>query len=109
MRYSSDFRNRAIAVAKSTGNQSETARLFGISRQTLHDWLREEAIPPSQYWTRRRKIDRAALVAHVRAYPDALLRERAAHFGVSHQSLWMMLKKLKITKKNDEVSGSELR
>jgi transposase len=47
----------------------------------------------------QRKLDKAALAAHVRDYPDALLRERAAHFGVHINAIWTALKKLKVTKK----------
>lgn len=50
---------------------------------------------------RRRKLCKTALSAHVRDHPDALLRERAEHFGVAHQSIWVALKALKISKKND--------
>ncbi len=39
----------------------------------------------------------------VRDFPDALLRERAAHFGVTINAIWVALKKLAITKKNDQI------
>jgi hypothetical protein len=39
----------------------------------------------------------------VRDFPDALLRERTAHFGVSVNAIWVAMKTLKITKKNDKI------
>jgi hypothetical protein len=37
-------------------------------------------------------LDKAALAAHVRDFPDALLKERAAHFGVHINAIWVALK-----------------
>jgi hypothetical protein len=69
----------------------------------LYNWMQREDLTPVHRETRRRKIDSAALAAHVRDLPDAYLRERAAHFGVSTPSLWAALRRLKIVKKNDTL------
>jgi transposase len=47
----------------------------------------------------RCKLDKPAFATHVHDYPDALLNERAAHFRGCINAIWMVLKKLKITKK----------
>jgi hypothetical protein len=47
------------------------------------------------------------LVVHVRAHPDALLRERAAEFGVSSVAIFKALRQLDIRKKNDAVRGNK--
>ena len=61
--------------------------LFGISRSTLYSWLDRPSLPPSQGGPRRRKLDRQAFERHVAEHPDALQRERAAHFKVSAVSV----------------------
>ena len=103
MTYSLDLRERAISFVKQGGSKSEAARVFGIKRQTLYNWLEAKDLAPKRCGSRRRKLDKAALAAHVRAYPDAILRERAAHFGVRINSIWVALGKLNISKKNDAL------
>jgi hypothetical protein len=48
----------------------------------------------------------AALAQHVAQYNDMYLAERAAHFGMSINGIWMALKRLDTTrKKNVAVHG----
>ncbi len=77
----------------------EAARLFRISPNTLHVWLRSPDLAPKTHGARRGKIDKAALTRHVEDHPDALLRERAAHFGVHPNAIWEMMRKLGFVKK----------
>ena len=101
MTYSIDLRERAIRYVNEGGKVTEAARLFGIHRQTLHQWLRAKDLRPKVCGPRRRKLDKQALAAHVRDYPDAYLRERAEHFGVHVNAIWVALRGLDIRKKND--------
>jgi transposase len=105
MSYSVDMRERAVSYVRSGGKQLEACRIFRIGRTTLYYWLRSEDLKPKGFVPRRRKLDKTALAAHVRDYPDALLRERAVHFGVTPVAVWRALKRQNITKKNDAVSG----
>ena len=50
-----------------------------------------------------RDRDKQELAEHVRAHPDMLLRERAAHFGVRVNAIWVALKRLRIAKKNEAL------
>lgn len=77
----------------------EAARLFKISPNTLYVWLRSPDLTPKKHGSRQGKIDKAALIAHVEAHPDALLRERAAYFGVNTNAIWEMMRKLGFVKK----------
>ena len=103
MTYSLDLRERAVRCVSDGVSQTEVARIFGIHPKTLFNWLRLEDLRPKKHGPRRRKLDKAALAAHVRDYPDAYLHERAAHFGVSHQAIWTALRAMKIGKKNDQI------
>jgi transposase len=103
MTYSLDMRERAVCYVRDGGLRSEACRLFGIDRKTLYGWLRAQDLAPKRCGPRRRKLDKAALAAHVRDHADALLRERAAHFGVSGVAIWKALRQLKISKKNDAL------
>ena len=103
MSYSVDLRECAVGYVRGGGGLAQAARLFQISRTTLYRWLGAPDLRPKPAKERRRKLDKAALAAHVRDFPEALLRERAAHFGVTINAVWVALKKLAITKKNDPV------
>ncbi len=82
--------------------------MFGVSRPTLYRWLSTSEMEPAPVPRRRnRKLDKAKLAAHVRAHPDALLRERAEHFGVRVNAVWVALRTLNIRKKNDAVRGNK--
>ena|ERR1700683_5173448 len=101
MSYSLDFRKRVVAYVKQGGSKVEASRIFGIERRTLYHWLSAKDLSAHPAKTRQRKLDKAVLAAHVRDYPDWVLRERAEHFGVHINSIWSALQKLRITKKND--------
>lgn len=101
--YSADLRERAINYVRHGGHRTEAARLFSVSSKTISRWLNAPELQPKKMMARRRKLDKAALAAHVHDFPDALLRDRAAHFGVAINAIWVALKKLSITKENDEV------
>ena len=69
----------------------------------------ERPLRSRRHTPRRRKLDKTVLVKHVRAHPDALLRERAAEFGVSSVAIFKALRQLQVTKKNDAVRGESFR
>jgi len=103
MSYSLDFRERVVKQVHSGSSVSEVSRLFGISRRTLHYWLRREDLSATKVTTRHNKLDMGALDRHVTDHPDLYLRERAAHFGVQVSTMHYALKRLQVCKKNDEV------
>jgi transposase len=96
-----DFRKRVVSYIKEGGSKAEASRIFGIERRTIYHWLSANDLSPRPAKTRKRKLDKKALAAHVRDNPDWILRERAEHFGVRINSVWVALQKLGIRKKND--------
>ena len=109
MTYSTDLRRRVIARVRSGDGKSAACRLFGISRSTLHSWLNRADLSPSQNGFRHRKLNRKDFERHVADHPDALQRERAAHFKVSTSSIRHALKRMGATrKKNRPVTSKEI-
>jgi transposase len=100
MTYSVDFRKKVAAFVRDGGGQAEAARRFGISLWCVRDWLQRKNLAPQQKGVpRQRKLDKEALRAHVRDYPDALLRERAVYFGVYINAIHVAMKQMKLTHK----------
>jgi transposase len=103
MTYSVDLRERVVSYVENGGLKSEAARVFNVGRRTVHRWLAADDLQPRPAQQRHRKLDKAALAAHVRDHDDMLLRERAAHFGVHVNAIWVALRQMDIRKKNDEI------
>lgn len=101
MSYSVDLRERVVGYVRSGGSPDVAATLFKVGRSTIYRWLDAPDLHPRPAKERKRKLDKAALAAHVRDFPDLLLRERAVHFGVTVNSIWSALKKLNAAQKND--------
>lgn len=100
MTYSVDLRRKVVAFVRDGGSQREAARHFDISLWCVRDWLTRKDLKPQQKGVpRQRKLDKQAVRAHVRDHPEAILRERAAHFGVHVSSMGWALHRLKLTRK----------
>ena len=94
MTYPAQLRRKVLAQIEEGMGKREAARLFKISPNTVYEWLkRGDDLSPRPAVTRRRKLDKAALVRHVQENPDALLRERAAHFGVGVNTVWVAMRR----------------
>lgn len=100
MTYSVDLRKKVVAFVRDGGSQREAARHFDISLWCVRAWLaRKDLKPQQQGVSHQRKLDKEAVRAHVRDHPDAILRERAAYFGVHISSIGWALRRLKLTRK----------
>jgi len=99
MTYSIDLRERVVGFVRSGGSKAEACRRFSVSRQTVYNWLLSNDLSPRPHGRRQRKLDWDALSRHVREYPDLLLRERAAHFGVHISSIAYALRQMRVTHK----------
>lgn len=99
MTYSVDLRGRVVDFVRGGGSKSEAARRFRIGEATVYRWLSAKRLAPKVQGRRRRKLDWEALRRDVAARPDALLRERAAHFGVQASAIWHALREMKLSHK----------
>jgi transposase len=84
--YSVDLRERLLRAIDAGLSQAEAARLFGVGTATIGRWRRQReggSLAPRPRPGRPRRIGRTqerALLAQVRALPDATLREHCAHW-----------------------------
>jgi putative transposase len=99
MTYSIDLRERVLSYIEEGGSHAAAASLFKVTPRTIYNWLHRGTLEPKKHGLRHRKLDKKLLAQHVRDYPDALLRERAAHFGVHVNAIWVALRTMKIVKK----------
>lgn len=100
MTYSIDYKQRVVSFVNEGGGKLEASRVFKVHPDTIYEWLkRGDDLSARPAKTRQRKIDKEALKRHVKEYPDALLRERAAAFKVTPEAVFYALKSMKIVKK----------
>jgi len=100
MTYSLDLRKRVVAHVKSGKTKVSASHIFGVSLWCVNDWCSRPNIAPKlQPIRRKRKLDWNALKNHVHDHPDALLRERAAHFGVHIHAIFYAMKQMNLTRK----------
>ncbi len=104
MTYSLDLRKIVVGFVNGGGSKAEASRRFGISLWCVNDWCKRDNLAPAPHPLRHRKLDKEVLHRHVQLYPDALLRERAGHFGVHINAIWYSMRKMKLThKKSDAI------
>ena len=104
MRYSVDFRMRAVELAHEQKNKSKVCRLLRIGRNTLDRWLSLDDLTPKKPGpTKPWKLDPAMLKAHVEEIPDAYQSERAEALHVSPNTIGYGLRRLKISRKKNDA------
>jgi transposase len=89
--YSVDLRERLLRAIDAGLRQAESARLFGVGAAAIERWRRRHreqgTVAPARRTGRPRSIGRAqerALLAQVRAWPDATLAEHCALWEADH-------------------------
>ncbi|ATW30787.1 hypothetical protein BJP41_09900 (plasmid) [Candidatus Williamhamiltonella defendens] len=97
------FRTYYVTILMSFSYIKQTAQRFHRSTASITRWLKR--IEPAPCSSRRRKIDKEALIKDVEDYPDAYQRERAARFGVSPKAIWQALKRWGLTYKKNSASS----
>ena len=89
--YSVDLRERLLRAIDAGLSQAEAARLFGVGTASIQRWRRQQrecgSVAPRARSGRPRHIGRdqaRALLAQVRAAPDATLAEHCAWWEANH-------------------------
>ena len=86
-RSSIDLRKRVVAFVSKGGSKAEASRRYEVSLWCVNDWCKRGDLTPKIVKRRKRKLDWEALERHTQEFPDALLRERAQHFGVRESAI----------------------
>ncbi len=93
--YGLDFRRRAVALVQGGQKVATVAKWLGISRITLHRWLKRKDLAPERMGPKvPRRCCPEKLAAHVEAFPDAYQYERAIELQVSQPAICYGLKRL---------------
>ena len=103
MSHSIDLKRRVIEFVNQGGRKTEAVRIFSVGRSTIYEWLEQSDLTPAVRRPYDSKLKKDELAAHVKAHPDALLRERAEHFGVHTGTVWAALQKMGIREKNNPL------
>ena len=104
MRCSRDLRKRVIEFVRGGGSKATAARRFQVSRTSGYNWT---SVPDGLVYQRPgpkgpRRLNGAALHAHVEKYPDHTQQERARHVGVSRHCLWYALQQMHLSRKKND-------
>lgn len=106
--YALSFRERVVLyVDAGHGGKAEAARVFGITRQSVHNWFKQRRrkghLKPLERGGRQRHLDRQRLMKYLNQHADAYLSEIGAHFGVSDVAIFKACKRWKITRKKNLI------
>jgi transposase len=100
--YSIDFIRAAVAYKNGGHTFRDLKEAFNIPSETYYLWkekLKNGYNGSKVFRERKRKIDREKLKKAIEENPDSYLYELARLFDCSAQAVFLMLKKLKITRK----------
>jgi transposase len=104
--YSIDFIRRAVAYKEEGHTFRELKETFNIPAETYYQWkekLENGYDGKKVFRERSRKIDKEKLKKAVEEKPDMYLYELARMFGCTPQAVFLMLEKLKITRKKSPL------
>lgn len=111
MAYSEDLRKRVLSFVARGGSKAEAARCFEVHLRTVFLWLGQGAEhqrgKPGP--TTSRKFSRDELATMVKRQPDLLLKELAAHFGVSLNTIRHALIQMGFSRKKNAAVRPGLR
>lgn len=101
--YSLDLRERVLNHLEKKNDKKIASELFGVGIATIYRWVNRKKLNGNIEPIRRKyaykKIDDQKLIEYVDANPDHFLSEIGEHFGLTLQTIFYALKRLKITRK----------
>ena len=103
MAYDIKFKKKTIEYYSKNANARKTAKIFGISTNTLNEW-RKEYKEYGEFLTKPKpanntKVTESDLQKYLDDNPDSYQEEIANHFGVTQQGISKSLKRFNITRK----------
>ena len=103
MAYDIKFKKKIIEYYSKNGNARKTAKIFGVSTNTLNEW-RKQYKEHGEFLTKPKpanntKIRESDLQKYLEDNPDSYQEEIANHFGVTQQCISKSLKRFNITRK----------
>ena len=105
MTYSTDLRKKVLQFIEECGSITEAARVFGISKPTIYNWLKlnkkEGSVAPKRPRRPWRKIIPSVLMDLLEKHPDWTLKQYGEYFGMTQPSMSNAFARLKITQKKD--------
>lgn len=108
MSKSKDLRETAVTYKKAGNSYKETAEVFGVSKSTVHRWVRQydETGDLSNKPLNRKfkKIDPEKLKEYVAKHPDYTQKEVAAEFDCCPQAISKAYKRIGITRKKRHIA-----
>lgn len=106
--YSVDLRERVLNHLEKNPDKKVASILFQVGIATIFRWVARKKIVGNVEPLRRKyaykKIDDQKLIEYVAANPDHFLSEIGEYFGVTLQTIFYALKRLKITRKKRQHS-----
>jgi transposase len=114
MAYEKRYNERVLEYLWEGHSRIETARQYGIHRDTITRWKRIQKAGDSLETPKRnrpaKKLPPEALKAYVESQPDAYLSEIGEHFECTGDAVRKAMKKLNVThKKRRSAIGSVMR
>ena len=100
MAYSLDLRKNALEYLKKGNSRNETSSIFGVTTQTLANWIQREKegnLPAKQRISGSYKIDDELLKEFIRNTTEAYLYEISEHFKVTASAIFYTCKRIGIT------------
>ncbi|MCL1920801.1 MAG: IS630 transposase-related protein [Kiritimatiellaeota bacterium] len=102
--YTVELRERIVGFVEKGGSKVDAAAHFKVGRRTVHRYLaaaRNGELAPRPQPGRRKAFSDESLRRAVRENPSATLEAHGRAFGVSHNAIWLRLRRLKITLKKN--------
>jgi transposase len=101
--YSVDLRERVLKHLEKNPDKKAASVLFQVGIATIFRWVSRKKLKGNVEPLRRKyaykKIDDQKLIEYVENHPDHFLSEIGEYFGLTLQTIFYALKRLKITRK----------
>lgn len=112
--YSVDLRERVLSYLEKNPDKKAASTLFQVGIATIFRWVARKKqkgnVEPLRRKYAYKKIDDQKLIEYVEVNPDHFLSEIGEHFGLTLQTIFYALKRLKITRKKRRLSiGKEMK